>query len=103
MSGRDYDPGAGFLWSKRYWARDAKRPVHFTACIACGRDTSNQGNSQGVYVSGGGGIIVHPDDYDTYDHRGGDMGWFPVGRECIKRIPAEFHAANPYENKVRGV
>lgn len=101
--GRDYDPGHGFLWGKRYQAREKKGGLGFLNCIVCGRDTSNRGESMGVWISGGGGLIVHPDDYATYEHRGGDMGWFPVGSECIKRIPAEFHAANPYEDKVAGV
>ena len=103
MSGRDYDPGEGFLWGERYQARQAKGGAWFLNCIVCGRDTSNRGESYGVWISGGGDLIVHPDDYDTYPHRGGDMGWFPVGSECIKRVPVEFHAPNPYEDKVRGV
>ena len=103
MSGRDHDPGDGFLWGKRYRAREEKGGLWFLNCIVCGRDTSNRGESNGVYISGGGALIVHPEDYETYDHHGGDMGWFPVGAECIRRVPVEFRAANPYEDKVRGL
>jgi hypothetical protein len=96
----------GFLFSDKYHAREqASRNSSwgFTNCVHCGRDTSKQGNSLGVYVSGGGGLIVHPDDYETYPHGGGDMGWFPIGSECIKKVPAEFRAENPYDDKIRGV
>jgi hypothetical protein len=101
---RIIEPADGFLWGEKYRAREESRNgVSFLSCIHCGRDTSKQGNSQGVCVSGGGGLIIHPDDYETFPHDGGDMGWFPVGSECIKQIPAEFRANNPYTNKVAGV
>jgi hypothetical protein len=74
----------------------------FLCCVFCGRDTSKQGNSNGVQVGAGGALIVHPEDYDKAID-GGDMGWFPVGSECIKSVPAEFRAGNPYDNKAKGV
>jgi hypothetical protein len=44
-------------------------------------------------VGAGGSLIVHPEDYDLAID-GGDMGWFPVGSECIKSVPAEFRVKN---------
>jgi len=94
----------GFLWGEKYRAREElPSGVSSLSCIHCGRDTSKQGNSQGVCVSGGGAYILHPDDYERFDHDGGEMGWFPVGSECIKQIPAQFRAPNPYSDKIRGV
>lgn len=91
------------LFGEKYQARQNNYRGHsFLACVFCGRDTSKQGNSQGVCVGDGGSLIVHPDDYENA-RDGGDMGWFPVGSECIKRVPAEFRVPNPYEDKVRGV
>ena len=75
----------------------------FLQCVFCGRDTSKQGKSQGVMVGAGGALIVHPDDYETKANDGGAMGWFPVGTECIKEVPAEFRLANIYDDKVKGV
>ncbi len=83
-------------WSDKY--HDAKT---FLACIACGRNTSKQGESLGVWIVGGGGCIGHPSQPELND--GGDMGWFPVGTECIKKVPAEYRVPNPYENKIKGV
>lgn len=90
------------LFSEKYQERQSKNGHYFLSCVFCGRDTSKQGNSQGVCVGAGGGLIVHPEDYEKAMD-GGEMGWFPVGSECIKRVPVEFRAPNPYENKVKGV
>jgi hypothetical protein len=89
------------LFGEKYQAK-TENGSHFLQCIFCGRDTSKQGNSNGVMVGSGGALIVHPDDYEKAID-GGDMGWFPVGSECIKEVPAEFRAGNPYDNKTKGV
>ena len=83
-------------WSDKYHKANS-----FLACIACGRNTSKQGQSQGVWIVDGAAGIAHPDQPEMKD--GGDMGWFPVGSECIKKVPAEYRVDNPYENKVHGV
>lgn len=94
-------------WSERYWNRINNGRKGGTTngheCIFCGRDASLKGNSFGIWISEGGSAAIHPDDYATYPHNGGDMGWFPVGAECIKRVPEEFRLNNPYENRERMV
>lgn len=87
------------LFGEKYQAKSNKH--YFLTCVFCGRDTSKQGESNGVMVSGGGAFIVHPEDYPMND--GGDMGWFPIGSECIKSVPVEFRVVNPYDDKVKGV
>ena len=92
------------LWGDKYQAKQNNTNGHtFLACVFCGRDTSKQGKSQGVLVGNGGGLIIHPADYETLAIDGGDMGWFPVGSECIKEVPAEFRMSNPYDDKIKGV
>lgn len=83
--------------------QDRKNKHYFLTCVFCGRDTSKQGKSQGVIVSGGGSAIVHPEDNQLEENDPGYMGWFPVGSECIKAVPAEFRWDNPYKDKVKGV
>jgi hypothetical protein len=77
----------------------------FLACVACGKKTSKNGNSLGVFINGGGGYITHPEDdraeYAAFPE--GYMGWFPIGRECIKAVPVEYRAPNPYDDKAAGV
>jgi hypothetical protein len=89
------------LFGQKYQAKTTNGSS-FLQCVFCGRDTSKQGKSKGVMVGFGGSLIVHPEDYDQAQD-GGFMGWFPVGSECIKQVPAEFRVANPYDDKVRGV
>jgi hypothetical protein len=90
------------LFGAKYQIKADQNKVGFLSCVFCGRDTSKQGNSSGVMVSGGGATIIHPEDYDKAID-GGDMGWFPVGSECIKSVPAAFRLTNIYEDKVKGV
>lgn len=66
------------------------------ACIHCGRKTSKKHAALGIMIGEGGFCAIRPEDYDTYPHNGGEMGWFPVGRECIKAIPAAYHVEDPY-------
>jgi hypothetical protein len=92
------------LWGEKYQAKQNNTIGHsFLCCVFCGRDTSKQGKSQGVLVGAGGALIVHPDDYETLANDGGAMGFFPVGSECIKEVPAEYRITNPYKNKIKGV
>lgn len=90
------------LFGPKYQAK-TQHGHSFLCCVFCGRDTSKQGNSFGVIVGEGGAAIVHPEDNEIAKTCGGYMGWFPVGSECIKSIPAEFRQTNIYEDKVRGV
>jgi hypothetical protein len=90
------------LFGPKYQIKADKNLIGFLNCVFCGRDTSKQGNSNGVMVGAGGALIVHPDDYEIATD-GGAMGWFPVGSECIKQVPAEFRKANIYDDKVKGV
>lgn len=92
------------LFGEKYQARNNNdRGHHFLTCVLCGRDTSKQGKSMGAWIGAGGYLIVHPDDYHSLAQDGGAMGWFPIGSECIKSIPAEFRVANPYPDKAKGV
>jgi hypothetical protein len=91
------------LFGEKYQTKSAQGLIGFLNCVFCGRDTSKQGNSFGVIVGEGGAVIVHPEDNELAKTCGGYMGWFPVGSECIKSIPAEFRQYNIYDLKVKGV
>jgi hypothetical protein len=64
---------------------------HGDECILCGKRTSRNGRTNGktlhVRVVDGGSRIALPDE--QVDERG-DMGYFPVGSECAKSIPAPY-------------
>lgn len=60
-------------------------------CAVCGRPTSRKNRTNGrtvfVRVVDGGSRFAHPDE--DVDERG-DMGYFPVGSECAKSVPADW-------------
>lgn len=87
------------IFGEKYHAKGGA----FLSCIICGRDTSKKGESWGVIIGDGGGVAVHIEDKEKSESCGGYMGWFPIGSECIKKVPVEFRIKNIYENKVKGV
>ena len=88
---------SGWAWSDTYAERTyLAGKGEDDACIHCGRKTSRKHKAMGILISDGGCSAIRPEDYDTYPHNGGEMGWFPVGRECIKAIPAAYHVEDPY-------
>lgn len=95
----DADENSIPLFGPKWQAREGQ---YFLQCHFCGKDTSKQGNSTGVIVSEGGSSIIHPIDNNKEQSSAGYMGWFPVGSECIKVVPAEFRQLNIYTNKVKG-
>lgn len=71
------------LFSEKYHMSSAKQP-----CAVCGRETSKNSNGMGVIVTDGGLSLLHPDDDDS--DSAGFMGWWAIGTECIKKVPAEY-------------
>lgn len=71
------------LFSEKYHNSEAENP-----CVVCGRETSKNSKGLGVIVAEGGSSLLHPDDEDT--DPAGFMGWWAVGSECIKKVPAEY-------------
>lgn len=87
----------GWAWGPTYAERTyLNGRGEDNACIHCGKRTSSKGKAMGVMVGEGGCAFIRPEDYENYPHRNGEMGWFPVGRECIKQIPSEYWVEDPY-------
>lgn len=58
-------------------------------CFTCGRPLTAKAldNAQWVHLSTRGELIaVDATDYGSAD----DQGWFPLGSECAKKVPAGF-------------
>ena len=68
------------LFSEKFHESGNENP-----CTVCGRKTNL---TIGVHVGGGGSFIVHPEDIELAQD-GGWMGFFPIGKECIKKVPQE--------------
>lgn len=56
-------------------------------CVLCGRQTGGKSNTRFFRVVEGGSRFAHPDEQV---HPAGDMGYFPVGSECAKALPADW-------------
>ena len=69
------------LFSEKFHESGSENP-----CTVCGRKTNL---TIGVHVGDGGSAIVHPEDIELAQD-GGFMGFFPIGKECIKKVPKEF-------------
>lgn len=81
------------LFSEKYHVRALKSGGDYL-CVCCGRDTSRQGKSNGILLAEGGECIAHPDG--DKGNPSGWMGWYPVGTECIKRVPAAYRVPSPW-------
>lgn len=66
-----------------YQARIEESGEKGTECAICGRRTS--GRRLRARVVDGGVRFAAP---DADEDQGGDMGYFPVGTECAKLLPA---------------
>jgi hypothetical protein len=72
------------------WTHDEKHYYYgdINSCQCCGRKVG--ANPIGIIVVNGGASLCHPEDHKALENDGGYMGWFPIGSECAKRIPAEY-------------
>lgn len=64
---------------------DAERDgVGDTPCVCCGKATRGE---RWVHLAGYGGQFVTEDEpVDETE----DLGWFPIGPECAKKLPAGY-------------
>lgn len=68
--------------------RDPKTDVF---CWRCQKDLKPGQPRKWVHIINGGIDLLHPDDEDQYDriaNAASDLGCFPVGMDCARRIGA---------------
>ena len=58
-------------------------------CIACQHDL-NPKRARFVHCVNGGPFALHPDDESKYVPDRGDMGCFPIGPDCAKKLGLEW-------------
>jgi hypothetical protein len=66
------------------------RPKTDFSCIACQRDLDPKRNVRRVHCVDGGAFALHPDEEAAYVADSGEMGWFPIGADCAKRLGLEW-------------
>lgn len=73
--------------TKDYERNEARVPVMEQPCFRCGRKV----RPDGAYVHLRTDGLVAPADAILASNE--DQGWFPIGPECAKSIPAKFRRA----------
>jgi len=75
------------------YRRDPKTD-HF--CCRCQKDIKPGSPFRMVHCVDGGMSALHPDDEANYVTDAGDMGCFPIGMDCARKIGLEWsHPAKP--------
>lgn len=59
----------------------------FEPCVLCGKGVKNT-DAPRARVTGGGNAFAAADEAASDDLGPGDMGWFPVGPDCAKKLRA---------------
>jgi hypothetical protein len=63
------------------------------SCVVCNRDIKGEPKFWIHYIDDGP-VVLHPADEHLYKSDGGEMGFWPVGPECAKRIGMEWIHTN---------
>lgn len=60
-------------------------------CFLCCRPVRSESKgTRWIHIVEGGGLLARVGADDTQFDAAGDMGWFPVGPRCARKIPAAF-------------
>lgn len=81
---------------------DARRnPKTDFFCVACQKDMDQLKPVRAVHLIAGGYTVLHPDDELQYEPDGGDMGCWPIGECCAKKLGLEWtHAKSLWPRRV---
>lgn len=75
----------------RFIDYDARRkPKTALSCVACQRDLNPARPYRWVHCVDEGPFALHPEDEKNYTPDAGDLGWFPIGMDCAKRLGLEW-------------
>lgn len=84
----DYLKTGRYPWSEAY----QEVMDNHDRCIVCGKRVG--ANAIWVVLGEGGDVLIAPEnDEDAMATDSGYMGWWPVGPECGRTVPAEYRAA----------
>lgn len=66
------------------FTKNNHKPKNGYPCVVCGKECET--HKQSVHLIEGGAAILHPQDEALYKDDGGDMGFYPVGNDCVKKF-----------------
>ncbi len=80
-------------------ADNRREPKTDVFCVRCHKDLKAGQPRRLVHIEDSSHArVVHPADtaaFEASDAARGEMGWFPVGMDCAKKIGVEFTAPDP--------
>lgn len=65
-------------------------PITNDHCLRCKKDLKPGQSRRWVHCIEGGTTVLHPGDEKAYVPDGGDMGSFPLGMDCARRLGLEW-------------
>jgi len=72
-------------------AENAYRSRAEYPCAVCGRKVKHPAGM--LHLIAGGDTVLHPDAEDLYEPDGGDLGLYPVGKDCARAWAGWLHPA----------
>lgn len=64
-------------------------------CYCCQKDIKPGSNYRMIHVIAGGAKVLHPDSEADFVAGAGDMGSFPIGPDCARKLGLQWsHPAN---------
>lgn len=71
-----------------YDARRDPKTNHF--CVACQKDLKPGVPYREVHLVNGGPFALHPEDEPKYESDSGEMGMWPIGNDCARKLGLEW-------------
>ena len=77
------------IHSPDYHTNERRFPSHDNEmpCLICGRAIKMTDDTKMVHLVNGGGEALATVDEASYHDDGGDLGFYPIGSDCLKRHP----------------
>lgn len=76
-----------------YLDQDNRRWPKGRYCVACNKTLRAGRAYRRVHLVNGGPFVLHPEDEALYVADAGDMGSFPIGDDCARKLGLEWTLA----------
>lgn len=85
--------GVGGPRTTQLGADNRRDPKTNHYCVRCHKELKIGQPFREVHLIDDGPTVLHPEDESLYVRDGGDMGLWPIGPDCAKKVGIEFTSA----------